>query len=77
MLDDLRQMESLSRDMETKMQHFGLGDATDENRSNLDVDGCSNNDENGKACKSQGKQRKKLKSGKAAKITTCVIKPQA
>ena len=42
--DDLRQIESLSRDVDRKLQHFGLGDATDESRSNSDVDGYSSED---------------------------------
>lgn len=76
-LDDLRQMKSLSRDVEKKLKHFGLGEIPHDHDSlsSLEDEESSDND-TVKASKSQGKQLNKLKSGKMAKITSRIVNPQ-
>ena len=74
-LDDLRQMESLSVDVEKKLKHFGLGEIPNDSLSSSeDVE--SSDEDTAKASKSRGKQHKKLKSGKTAKITSRIVNPQ-
>ena len=61
-------MESLSGDIEKKLKNFGLGEIpNDSPSSSEDVE--SSDDDTAKASRSRGKHRKKLKSGKTAKIT--------
>ena len=75
-LANLRQMESLTQEVDKKMKHCGLADSSDEGQSTSAVDSFSSNDERSKDAKARGKQRKKLKSGKMAKITTGIVNPQ-
>ena len=69
-------MDSLSQGVEEMLKRIGLGDVTNESHSSCEEDGSSSNDPNSRASKSRGKPRKKLKSGKMAKITSQIIKPQ-
>ena len=75
-LANLRQMESLTQEVDKKMKHFGLADSSDEGQSTSTVDSFSSDDERSKDAKARGKRRKKLKSGKTAKITTRIVNPQ-
>ena len=75
-LDDLRQIDSVSQDVEEKLKRIGLGDVPNESHSSSEEDGSSSDDAHGRASKSRGKPRKKLKSGKTAKITSRIVRPQ-
>lgn len=66
----------MSQDVEEKLKRIGLGDVPNESHSSSEEDGSSSDDAHGRASKSRGKPRKKLKSGKTAKITSRIVRPQ-
>ena len=59
-LDDLRQMESFSPDVEKKLKHFGLSEIPNDSLSSSD-DVESSDHDTIRASKSRGKQRKKVR----------------
>jgi len=74
-LDDLRQMEELSRVADKALQQFGADISNESSQSNSSDD--ETDDEKGwRKTKTSGKKSNKLKSGKTARITTRVVNPQ-
>ena len=73
-LDDLRQMEELSRAADKELQKFGADISNESSQSNSSDDEID--DKKGRTKTKKSGKKHKLKSGKTAKITTRVVNPQ-
>ena len=74
-IDDLRQMEELTRAADRDLRKFGANCGESAPSDSSDEEAASDNELDNYS-KRQGKKSRKLKSGKTARITTRVVKPQ-